>query len=92
MKIDISEHFETSSISDVAYAAMLTFSEMENVDLSYLHDVYEQLNAEKHWLLQLNWCHEKMDNQNFFTLCKSLNYDSTELNQAFNVIKRKSRR
>lgn len=86
--IDINEHFETSTMSDVAYNALQTFAE-SGLDISYLNEVNEELEKLKHWLLQLHYLYSKMDMQNFFNLCKKLNYDYKELNEAFRVICRK---
>ena len=86
--ININEHFETSEMTDVAYNALETFAEAK-LDLFYLKDMHEELKECGHWLVQLQHCYNKMDMQNFFNLCKKLNYDYTELNEAFRVICRK---
>lgn len=88
MKINIDDHFETSTLSDVAYYALQTLSEAE-VDLNYLTDVSKELSDLKNWLLQLHYCFNKLDSKNFFSLCQKLNYDPVELDQAFKVICRK---
>lgn len=86
--IDINEQFDTSSMTDVEFAALQTFAEA-GLDLFYLKDMHEELKNEGHWLVQLQYCYNKMDMQNFFNLCKKLNYDYKELNEAFRVICRK---
>ena len=86
--IDINEHFETSTMSDVAYHALITFAEID-LDISYLNEVNEELEKLKHWLLQLHYLYNKMSSENFFKLSKKLNYDAIKLDQAFRVISRK---
>ncbi|MEQ1120037.1 hypothetical protein [Acinetobacter junii] len=89
--IDINEHFETSTMSDVAYHALKTFAEnAENdLDISYLNEVNEELEKLKHWLLQLHYLYNKMSCENFFKLAQTLNYDAKALEQSFKVICRK---
>lgn len=55
----INEHFDTSSMSDVAYHALITFAEID-LDISYLNEVNEELEKLKHWLLQLHYLYNKM--------------------------------
>lgn len=88
MKIDIEDQFEISELSDVAYFALQTFAEA-GLDLNYLTEVHQDLIKLKHWLLQLHYCYNKLDNKNFFTLCRKLNYDPVQLDEAFRVICRK---
>jgi hypothetical protein len=83
--IDINEQFETSTMTDVEFAALETFAEA-GLDLFYLKDVELR---EQHWLVQLQYCYNKMSMQNFFNLAKKLNYDYNELNAAFKTICRK---
>ena len=40
--ININEHFDTSSMSDVAYHALKTFAE-NDLDISYLNEVNQEL-------------------------------------------------
>ena len=61
--IDINEQFETSTMTDVEFAALETFAEA-GLDLFYLKDVHEEL-REQHWLVQLQYCYNKMSMQNF---------------------------
>lgn len=86
--IDINEHFETSTMSDVAYNALQTLAE-SGLDISYLNEVSEELENLKHWLLQLHYLYNKMSGENFVKLSQKLNYDSKELELAFRVICRK---
>jgi hypothetical protein len=86
--IDINEQFETSTMTDVEFAALETFAEA-GLDLFYLKDVHEELREHGHWLVQLQYCYNKMSMQNFFNLAKKLNYDYNELNAAFKTICRK---
>jgi hypothetical protein len=86
--IDINQEFETSSMTDVEFAALQTFAEAK-LDLFYLKDMHEELKECGHWLVQLQFCYLKMDMQNFFNLCKKLNYNPALLDQAFHTICRK---
>ena len=86
--IDINEQFETSTMTDVEFAALETFAEA-GLDLFYLKDVHEELRDHAHWLVQLQYCYNKMSDKNFFTLSKKLNYNPALLDQAFHTICRK---
>ncbi|WP_180079330.1 hypothetical protein [Acinetobacter sp. YH12251] len=86
--IDINEHFETSTMSDVAYHALKTFAE-NDLDISYLNEVNQELENLKNWLLQLHYLYTKMSTDNFFKLAQKLNYDAKALEQSFRVICRK---
>ena len=87
--IDINEHFETSTMSDVAYHALKTFAE-NDLDISYLNEVNQELENLKNWLLQLHYLYTKMSGENFFKLAQKLNYDDAKaLEQSFRVICRK---
>jgi len=83
--IDINQHFETETLSDVAYNALLTFSEAD-LDLCYLSSVHGELSDLKHWLIQLHYCYNKMSSENFNILCNKLNYEPSALKQAFKTI------
>ena len=89
--IDINENFETSTMSDVAYHALKTFAEnAENdLDISYLNEVNQELENLKNWLLQLHYLYKKMSGENFFKLAQTLKYDPKALEQSFRVICRK---
>ena len=84
----LEENFDLKTLSDVGYHAMKVFS-IQN-DLVYLKGVYKELKPLKHWLLQLHWCYQKMDQQNWYLLCQALNYQPSDLAQAFKVISRKT--
>ena len=86
--IDINKQFETSTMTDVAYFALQTFAE-SGLDMFYLQEVNAELEQCGHWLVQLQYCYNKMSMQNFFNLAKKLNYDYNELNAAFKTICRK---
>ena len=86
--ININEHFDTSSMSDVAYHALITFAEID-LDISYLNEVNQELENLKNWLLQLHYLYNKMSCENFFKLAQTLNYDAKALEQSFRVICRK---
>lgn len=86
--IDINEHFETSTMSDVAYHALKTFAE-NDLDISYLNEVNEELEKLKHWLLQLHYLYTKMSSENFFKLAQTLKYDPKALEQSFRIICRR---
>ena len=83
--IDIQKNFDTTTISDVAFAALETFAE-SGCDLIYLQDIHTELQKHGHWLLQLQWLFFKMEKKNFVALSKKLNYDPVQLNQALQVI------
>ncbi len=86
--IDINQQFDTSTLSDVAYTALIILSE-DDQSLEYIHDFYENLTLNQHWLVQLLYCFNKFDNKNFYLLCSKLNYNADQLTQAFQVITRK---
>ncbi len=88
MAVNIDSCFDTSSMTDVAYAALQTFAEA-GLDLIYLQDVHADLEEAGHWLVQLQYCYNKMDMQNFFDLSKKLGYHPVQLDEAFRVICRK---
>ena len=83
--IDIQKNFDTTTISDVAFAALETFAE-SGCDLIYLQDIHTELQKHGHWLLQLQWLFFKMEKKNFVALSEKLNYDPVQLTQAFRVI------
>lgn len=83
--IDIQKNFDATNMSDVAFAALETFSE-SGCDLIYLQDIHTDLQKHGHWLLQLHWLFYKMDKKNFLALSEKLNYDPVQLTQAFRVI------
>ena len=56
--IDINEQFETSTMTDVEFAALETFAEA-GLDLFYLKDVHDELRDAGHWLVQLQYCTTK---------------------------------
>lgn len=90
-QINIIDHFDVTALSDVGYHAMLTFAENSNLTVPYLYDAYQDLSQfGKRSLLELDWCHKKMDGNNWAILCEKLNYDPVKLNQAFKVISRES--
>ena len=88
LMIDLNKHFNMSELSDVAYYALIVLAD-DNQEIDYLRDTYNDLIQHKHWLVQLNYCFNKLDNKNFFLLCNKLNYDPSALYQSFRVINRK---
>lgn len=86
--VKIEEFFDTSTMSDVTYHAMQTFSEA-GLDLTYLTSVHSELMELSHWLIQLHWCYSQMDTHNFFILSQKLNYVASDLDFAFSVISRR---
>jgi hypothetical protein len=72
--IDIQKNFDTTTISDVAFAALETFAE-SGCDLIYLQDIHTELQKHGHWLLQLQWLFFKMEKKG-----KLLPYENIESN------------
>ena len=89
-QVILEDHFDLDQLSLIGRLAMQTFSENPGTgcNLPYLSDVFDELRAKnKEWLLELFWCHGKMDKKNWYSLFEKFGRDADKYDYAIRILK-----